>query len=231
MSQIARNLKDVRARLLAAARRAGREADEVRLVAVTKKVPPELVREALAADQRLFGENYVQEARTKREALGPGVTWHFIGPLQTNKARAAVELFDLIHVLDRLKLAQALEQAAARLGKVQEVLLQVNLAGEETKSGAAPEEVPALLKQVARLPHLQVVGLMTIPPWLTDPEAVRPYFRALRELRDHLQALGVVDHPLQELSMGMSGDFETAVAEGATLVRVGTAIFGTRPGG
>jgi pyridoxal phosphate enzyme (YggS family) len=139
-----------------------------------------------------------------------------------------VALFDLIHAVDRLKLAQALESAAARLGKVQAVLLQVNLAAEDTKSGAAPEAVPELLKALAGLPHLEVAGLMTMPPWFADPEAARPFFRALRELRDRMRDL--VGLALPELSMGMSGDYEVAVAEGATLVRVGTAIFGARPG-
>jgi pyridoxal phosphate enzyme (YggS family) len=226
MSGIAENLQVVKQRLLAAARQAARDPAAVRLVAVTKTVPLPRVEEAVAAGQRLFGENYFQEARPKIAALGPEVHWHFIGNLQSKKAAGAVALFDLIHSVDRLKLAVALEQAAARQGKVQPVLLQVNLAGEESKSGAAPEEVPGLLAELARLPHLEVRGLMTLPPWL-PAEAVRPYFRSLRELRDRLQ-----DHtglPLPELSMGMTADFEVAVQEGATLIRVGTAIFGTRP--
>ncbi|MGA9458376.1 MAG: YggS family pyridoxal phosphate-dependent enzyme, partial [Desulfobaccales bacterium] len=145
---------------------------------------------------------------------------------QSNKAKAAVGLFDVIHGVDSLKLAQALDAAAAFRGDIQKILIQVNLAGEASKSGAAPETVPGLLRELGRLPHLQVLGLMTLPPWLADPEAVRPYFRALRELRDRLAA--DCGQPLPELSMGMSGDFEVAVAEGATLVRVGTAIFGSR---
>lgn len=226
MSRIARNLENVMARIAAAARRAGRDPGAVRLVAVSKTVDLDRVREALAAGQRLFGENYIQEARDKIASLGPGVSWHLVGSLQTKKAGAAVELFHLIHSVDRLKLAQALDQAAARRGKIQEVLLQVNLGGEESKSGAAPEDLPELLLQVSRLPHLRVLGLMTMPPWLADPEAVRPYFRALREIRDRGRA--PTGLPLEELSMGMSGDFEVAVEEGATLVRVGTAIFGRR---
>lgn len=229
MSQIAQNLEEVRKRLEAAARRAGRDPAAVRCVAVSKTVDLDRVREAVAAGHRLFGENYLQEAKNKIAALGPEVSWHFVGHLQSKKARGVVELFHLIHSLDRLKLAQALEEAAARMGKVQEVLVQVDLAGEETKSGAPPEEVPDLLREIAQLPHLKVLGLMTMPPWFADPEAVRPYFRALRELRDRLRHLQVVDSPLNELSMGMSGDFEVAIEEGATLVRVGTAIFGSRP--
>ena len=225
---IAENLQAVRARIETAARRAGRDPAAVRLVAVSKTVAVERLREAAAAGQHLFGENYLQEARPKIAALGPGIAWHFVGHLQSNKAKAAVELFELIHGVDRLNLAQALSQAAARLGKVQEVLIQVNLAGEESKSGAEPAAVPALLQALAGLPHLMVAGFMTMPPWFPDAEAVRPYFRALRELRDRLESQALAGHPLPELSMGMTGDFEVAVEEGATLVRVGTAIFGAR---
>ena len=226
MSQIAHNLEEVRSRLTAAARRVGRDPSAVKLVAVSKTVDLERIKEARDAGQTIFGENYLQEARGKIAALGPGVTWHLVGHLQSNKAKAAVELFHLIHSVDRLRLARALDAAAAQMGKVQEILLQVNLAGEASKSGATLKAAPELLQEIARLPHLRVVGLMTMPPWFADPEAARPYFRALRELRDRLLQLGIC--PLPELSMGMSGDFEAAVEEGATLVRVGTAIFGQR---
>jgi pyridoxal phosphate enzyme (YggS family) len=174
------------------------------------------------------GENYLQEARDKIAALGRQVSWHLVGHLQSNKAKGAVELFDLIHAVDRLKLARALDAAAARLGKVQDILIQVNQGGEATKSGVEPAVAADLLQEVARLPHLRVLGLMTMPPWFPDPEAARPYFRALRELRDRLRDLSGL--PLAELSMGMSGDFAVAIEEGATLVRVGTAIFGPRRG-
>ncbi len=184
----------------------------------------------MAAGHTLFGENYVQEGKAKIASLGTGLTWHFIGHLQSNKAKAAVELFHLIHSVDRLSLAQALEQAAARSGKVQDILLQVNLAGEATKSGTTREDAQALLREISALPHLRVLGLMTMPPWFPDPEAARPYFRALRELRDELRRFDLVDGDLAQLSMGMTGDFEVAVAEGATLVRIGTAVFGPRPG-
>jgi len=229
MSLIADHLAAVRGKITAAALRAGRDPSAVRLVAVTKTVDLARLEEAVVAGHTLFGENYVQEAQAKIAALGPGLAWHFIGHLQSNKARAAVELFQLIHSVDRLSLARALDQAAARRGKVQDILLQVNLAGEETKSGAAPGDTENLLREIGKMPNLRVLGLMTMPPWLTDPEAVRPYFRALRELRDRLRAACLVAGDLPELSMGMTGDFETAVAEGATLVRVGTAIFGRRP--
>jgi pyridoxal phosphate enzyme (YggS family) len=202
-------------------------------VAVSKTVDLERIRAAIDAGQDLFGENYLQEARDKIAALGRQVSWHLVGHLQSNKARGAVELFDLIHAVDRIKLARALDAAAARLGQIQDVLIQVNQEGEATKSGVSPEAAPELLKEVARLPHLQVLGLMTMPPWFPDPEAARPYFRALRELRDRLRDLSGL--PLTELSMGMSGDFAVAAEEGSTLVRVGTAIFGQRgssfPGG
>lgn len=226
MSGIARNLEEVKGRIAAAARGAGRDPALVRLVAVSKTVDLEHIQAAVAAGQLLFGENYLQEARPKIAALGPALSWHFIGHLQSNKAKAAAGLFDVIHGVDSLKLAQALNSAAASKGDIQKILIQINLAGEASKSGAAPETVPGLLRELGRLPHLQVLGLMTLPPWLADPEAVRPYFRALRELRDRLEA--DLRQPLPELSMGMSGDFEAAVAEGATLVRVGTAIFGSR---
>ena len=229
MSQIAQNLAAVRRRVEAAARRAGRDPAAVRLVAVSKTVDLDRLRQAVAAGQLIFGENYLQEAQPKVAALGPGVSWHFVGHLQTKKARGVVELFDLIHSVDRLKLARALEEAAARQGKIQEVLVQVDLAAEETKSGAAPDSMADLLREISTLAHLRVVGLMTMPPWFSDPEAVRPYFKALRELRDRLRQQQVIDSSLAELSMGMSGDYEVAVEEGATLVRVGTAIFGVRP--
>jgi PLP dependent protein len=228
MDQIKNNLEAIKRRLDEAAKAAGRDPADLRLVAVTKTVGPEGLKAAVAAGQRLFGENYVQEAKTKIAALGPGVAWHFIGHLQSNKARTAVELFHLIHSVDRLSLAQALEQAAARLGKVQDILLQVNLAGEASKSGTAPENAEALLRDLGQLPHLKVLGLMTMPPWFDDPERVRPYFRELRLLRDRLRRLQLVAGDLPDLSMGMTGDFEVAVREGATLVRIGTAIFGPR---
>jgi pyridoxal phosphate enzyme (YggS family) len=226
LTQVAQNLEEVRRAIADAARRAGRDPSTVRLVAVGKTVDLERIRAAMDAGQDLFGENYLQEARDKIAVLGRRVGWHLVGHLQSNKAKGAVELFDLIHAVDRLKLAEALDAAAARLGKIQDVLIQVNQGGEATKSGVAPEAAPALLQEVARLPHLRVLGLMTMPPWLPDPEAVRPYFRGLRELRDRLR--GLTGLPLTELSMGMSGDFAVAVEEGATLVRVGTAIFGER---
>ncbi len=225
---IADNVRRVRAQIEAAARRAGRDPAAVRLVAVSKTVEVERIRAALAAGIDTLGENYLQEAQAKIRELSPaGASWHFIGHLQSNKAAAAAGLFDLIHSVDRLKLATALETAASRQGKTQDILIEVNLAGEASKSGVAPEGAPELLRAVLACPHLRPRGLMAMPPWLADPEAVRPYFRQLRELRDAL-ARTFPDAFLTELSMGMSQDFEVAIEEGATLVRVGTAIFGLR---
>ena len=217
------------AAMAAAARRVGRDPTSVRLVGAAKTVPVERLRPVVAAGLAIVGENYLQEAKAKIAALDLPVSWHFIGHLQTNKAAAAVKLFDLIHSVDRPSLAQALDRAAARLGKVQDILLEVNLGGEATKSGVAPEELAALLQCCAGLPHLRVRGLMTMPPWRPDPEEVRPYFRQLRQARDQLQALHLPGVELAELSMGMSDDFAVAIEEGATLVRIGTALFGRRP--
>jgi PLP dependent protein len=190
----------------------------VTLLAVTKTVPPERVDAALKAGITVFGENKLQEAKAKIPLVSSRAHWHFIGHLQTNKARNAVELFELIHSVDSVKLAVELNQWAARAAKTQAILLEVNAAGEASKFGIKPEDLPATLAQIQQLPRLEVRGLMTVPPFVGDP---RPYFRRLRELRD---ATG-----LRELSMGMSHDFEVAIEEGATIVRIGTAIFGKRP--
>jgi len=206
----------VRERIAAACARAGRDPASVRLVAVSKTQPLDKLREAAAAGQRIFGENYAQELREKADAL-PGCEWHFVGALQTNKARLVVGRAALIHTCDRIALAQELSKRARNAGLVQPVLLEVNVGREPQKAGALPEDTPALLAEVRALPGLRCEGLMCIPPASGDP---RPHFRALRELA---QRLG-----LAELSMGMSADYETAIEEGATLVRVGTAIFGER---
>ncbi len=225
---IPERVRAVRRRIEAAAAACGRDPAEIRLVAVSKTWPPQAVVAAHEAGLGVFGENYVQEARDKIAALAAlPLRWHLIGHLQTNKAKFAVRLFDLIHTLDSVRLAREIDRLAARLPKVQDVLIQVSLAGEETKSGASPAEVPALLAEASRLSHLRVLGLMTIPPYFDDPERARPYFARLRALRDRLEEESGIALP--ELSMGMTGDFEAAIAEGATLVRIGTAIFGNRP--
>lgn len=224
---IAQNLAAIRARMDAAARSVGRQPGEVSLVAVSKRNPPEAVAAALAAGQVDFGENYVQEAAAKVPALGPGPRWHLIGHLQTNKARQAAQLFSVIQTLDSLKLAQALDRQAGELDQRLTVLVQVSLAGETQKSGLEPAQVPALAQAVAALPHLDLRGLMTMPPFFDDPEAARPFFASLRQLAQTL-APDLPPQAMSQLSMGMSGDFEAAIQEGATLVRVGTAIFGAR---
>ncbi len=217
------------AAIAAAARRVGRAPETVRLVGASKTVPLDRVRQAVAAGLTILGENYLQEAREKIAGLDLPASWHFIGHLQSNKAKAAVKLFDLIHSVDRPSLAQALNEAAAKINWVQDILLEVNLAQEATKSGVNPEDLEDLLRSCAALPHLRVRGLMTMPPWFADPEKVRPYFQVLRRVRDHLQSLNIPGVDLSELSMGMSGDFQVAIEEGATLVRIGTALFGARP--
>jgi len=197
-------------------------------VAVTKTVRPELIREAVAAGATILGENRVQEAREKVELLGRIASWHMIGRLQTNKAKYAVRLFDLIHSVDGLDLAREIDRQAKKTGKVQDVLIEVNIAGEETKTGVPTGSVRELLTAAAGLKNIRITGLMTMPPYSEDPEDSRRYFRRLRELADGIASENIPGVSLKELSMGMSGDFEVAVEEGATMVRVGTAIFGVR---
>lgn len=209
-----------------AALAAGRDPAGVRLVAVSKRHPAAAVAALHAAGQTVFGENYVQEARAKMAALPASIQWHLVGHLQTNKARQAVGAFALIHSLDSVRLAQTLQEAAARQGVTQPVLVQVNLGREVQKSGVLEEDLPALAETLVGAPNLAWQGLMLLPPCFDDPEGARPYFAALRRLRDGLEERWGVRLP--ELSMGMSGDFAAAIAEGATLVRVGTRIFGER---
>jgi PLP dependent protein len=220
---VAENLARVRERIEAACDRARHDPASVRLVAVSKLQPPEAVLAAFTAGQREFGENYAQELRDKASTL-PEAEWHFIGALQTNKAKLVVGRASLVHTCDRAALAHELNKRAAADSLLQRVLVQVNVGGEKQKGGALPEDVPALVREVAAFPALACDGLMCIPPAADDP---RPHFRALRELRDRLRDAGL--GALAELSMGMSADYETAVEEGATIVRVGTAIFGERP--
>ena len=229
MNTIQTRLAALLARIQSAAANAGRAGDGIRLVAVSKTFPSEAIRQAIAAGVSDIGENYIQEARNKFEALqGTAVKWHFIGRLQTNKSRDAVRMFDLIHTLDSYKLALELDRWARRLQKIQPVLIQVNVAGEATKAGVAPEEALSLVRQAAALENIAVKGLMTMPPYFNAPEKVRPFFAALRQLRDRIRHEEIANIGMQELSMGMTGDFEAAVAEGATLVRIGTALFGER---
>lgn len=227
MSSIATALEEVRGRIETACSRSGRAAGEVGLVAVTKTVEVENIRRLVECGHHLLGENRVQEALEKIPLLGPPARWHLVGHLQRNKARHAVGLFDLLHGVDSQKLAAEIDRRAAQAGIRQAVLLQVNLSGEQTKSGVAERDLPALLDAIAALRNLELRGLMTIPPPVEDPEDSRGWFRGLRELRDRCASrLGL---PLPDLSMGMTDDFEVAVEEGATLVRIGRAIFGERP--
>ncbi|MFY9942370.1 MAG: YggS family pyridoxal phosphate-dependent enzyme [Desulfobacterales bacterium] len=222
-------LETVLDRIRKAALACGRDPRSVRLVAVSKTVSAERVRAAVTAGVDTLGENYIQEARAKIEALAAlPVTWHFIGHLQSNKAKHAVRLFELIHTVDSLKLAAELDRQAARAGKTQRVLVQVNVSGEASKSGASEAEAGRLVADIGKLAHLSVEGLMTMPPFFDQPEKARPSFRALRRLRDEIQQRHLPGVDLRELSMGMTGDFEVAIAEGATLVRIGTALFGER---
>ena len=213
----------------AAARRAGREPHTVRLVAVCKTVSPERVREAVEAGAQILGENYIQEAQRKIETLRVGIPWHFIGHLQKNKAKYAIRLFDLIHSVDSFALAEELSRTAQKQGKVQEVLLQADLSGEETKFGVSEGEIIQMAEKISGLKNISVKGLMTLPSFSDDPEESRPYFQKLRSLRDLLAKMKIPGISMDELSMGMSGDFEMAIEEGATLIRIGTAIFGPRP--
>jgi PLP dependent protein len=226
MSPIRANLQAVRQRIEAAVRAAGRPAQSVRLVAVSKTFSEGAVREAVAAGQRDFGENYVQEGVEKIRALADlGIVWHYIGPIQSNKTRAIAESFDWVHSLDRAKIAARLSEARDPARSELQVCIQVNVSGEATKSGVAPGEVGELARQVAALPRLKLRGLMAVPEPTPDGEMQRRRFAQLRELRDRLNQDSFA---LDTLSMGMSADMEAAIAEGATLVRVGTAIFGER---
>jgi pyridoxal phosphate enzyme (YggS family) len=229
-SQLGLRLQQVSARIAAAAVRAGRAPEEVTLVAVTKTHPPERVLEALAAGAADFGENRVQEAEKKIPQVGrQAAHWHLIGHLQSNKARKAVALFDVIHSLDSLALARRLERFCVEDNReVLPVLIQVDLGHEKTKSGVGERELPGLVKAMAECEHLRLQGLMTLPPYFDEPERVRPFFRTLRELRDGLRSQGAFGDARGELSMGMTHDYEIAIAEGATMVRIGTAIFGER---
>ncbi len=225
---IEENLLHIRELIAAAARRAGRDPETVRLVAVSKTKPASAVDEAARAGQRLFGENYVQEFTVKAKEVSAPVEWHFIGALQSNKVRQIAGLVTLIHSVDRLSLVQEIERQWAKLDATCDVLIQVNIAGEATKSGTTAADLITLVKEVATLPHLRVRGLMTMPPFFDDPDGARPYFRELKRLAGVVAAEGIPRVAMEELSMGMSGDFEAAVEEGATLVRIGTSLFGVR---
>lgn len=234
MISIKENLTAIKAQIAAAASRAGRNPDAIKLIAVSKRISPELIIEAARCGQTIFGENYVQEAQSKFAAIrlttAPPVSCHLIGHLQSNKVRAAIETFQSIETVDSIKLAQTLEQHLAAQKRQLSILIQVNVGLEPQKQGIKPEQTADLIRRIDKCPHLKVKGLMTMPPLATDGEDSRPYFKKLRHLAKDLQGMGLLgQHGPVELSMGMSADFEVAIEEGATIVRVGTAIFGTRP--
>ena len=220
----------VRGRIEASKQLCGRDREEISLIAVTKTHPVETVRLALSLGLRDFGENRVQEAESKIESLsGSGARWHLIGHLQANKARRAVKLFDVIHSLDSVSLSLRLDRLCIEEGRTRlPVMIQLDLAGEETKSGVAESELQTVVNAVADCERLSLVGLMTLPPYFEDPERARPFFRRLRELRDTLRRQQQFGDSAGELSMGMTHDFEVAIEEGATMLRIGTAIFGQR---
>jgi hypothetical protein len=224
-----KRLSNVKERIKKAAIDCGRDPDTVYLVAVSKTMPKDRVREAIKAGADILGENYIQEARDKINALSSyPVSWHFIGHLQSNKAKYAVKLFDMIHTVDSLKLAHELNKQAKKINKIQKILIQVNISMESTKSGVYEDDAQKLIKEISLFENLSIKGLMTMPPFFNNPEEAGPYFSALRALRDNIRDKAIKNINMQELSMGMTGDFEVAVKEGATFVRIGTAIFGER---
>jgi pyridoxal phosphate enzyme (YggS family) len=230
MRTVADNLSAVKERIAKAAARAGRDPQGITLVAVTKTMPVGRIREAIEAGQQVFGENRVQEAQAKVEELGRQVHWHLIGHLQRNKVKFACALFDLIESVDSLPLAQDIDARAARHGVVMPILIQVNIGDETTKSGVAASQALELVQQTATLPHVSINGLMCVPPAVEMAEHARPHFVALRTLAEQIAQARIPRVAMSELSMGMSHDFEVAIEEGATMVRVGAAIFGPRPG-
>jgi len=225
---IAANIAQIRQRIAAVCRLCERDPDTVRLVAVSKKKPAADIDAAVAAGQRLFGESYVQECIAKTDEVQAPAEWHFIGALQSNKVKYLRGKVAMIHSVDRRSLAEEIDRQWGKINASVDILIQVNLGEEASKSGATAESVIELVHEVAQLEHVRIKGLMALPPWEEDPEAVRPYFRQLRLLAEHISTLKLPNVAMHELSMGMSHDFEVAIEEGATLVRIGTAIFGER---
>lgn len=225
---VAENLKAVENKISAACQRAGRKREDVTLIAVSKTKPEAMIEEAYGIGQRDFGENKVQELVRKRELLPEDIRWHLIGHLQTNKARAVVDKACLIHSVDSLHLAKAISKEAVKKGCTASILVEVNVAGEDTKFGAAPEETIRLVENIAPLPNLKIEGLMTIAPFVDDPEENRPIFSNLKKLSVDIAAKNVNNVSMRVLSMGMTNDYEVAIEEGSTMIRVGTGIFGER---
>jgi pyridoxal phosphate enzyme (YggS family) len=227
-SSIAANINTIKQKIAAAAARSHRSLDSIKLLAVTKTVPSVCIDEAIDAGITMFGENYVQEAKEKVAVIGPRAQWHMIGHLQTNKAKYAVNLFNYIHSVDRMDLARALDKKARLTSRKMNILIEVNVSGEKTKNGIPAATAIALVKDVSRLENISVQGLMTMAPYSANPENSRPYFISLRNLRDDIIRAGITGIIMEELSMGMTDDFEVAIEEGATIVRIGRAIFGER---
>jgi pyridoxal phosphate enzyme (YggS family) len=228
MTDIKANVQRVMETIERAARQSGRDPESIRLLAATKTRSVAEIRVAVEAGVRLFGENYVQEGETKSKQVGASVEWHMIGHLQRNKVKGALEVFSVIESLDSLELARVLDREAGKRGGTARAFVEVNIGGEPTKSGVSRNQVSPLIEAVGGLPHLSVEGLMTVPPFFSDAEGARPYFRALKELQLSLGNLGIPNVRLSELSMGMTNDYAVAIQEGATIVRIGTAIFGER---
>jgi len=228
MNNIAANIEKINRRISVACQRVERDPAEVRLIAISKVKPAEQVEEAFLAGQKLFGESYVQEFRDKEPLVKNRVSWHFVGSLQSNKVKYLRGKVAMIHSVDRLSLAQEISQQWSKIDAEIEILLQINLGNEISKSGCSPKELEILVRSISTLPNVKICGLMCLPPNSTNPEQVRPYFKQLRELAEKIEGLNLPRVTMRELSMGMSSDFEVAVEEGATLVRIGTAIFGER---
>lgn len=226
---VKKRIEKIRNRIKQSALRSSRNPSDIRLVAVSKTVAPQDIKSAIDAGVFIFGENYIQEAMQKIDEIADSrLAWHFIGHLQSNKAKYAVRYFDLIHSVDSFKLAKEINSQAKKVNKVQDILVQINIAMESTKSGVSAKDAISLVKDISTLENVSVKGLMTVPPFFNQPETVRPYFKALALIKDRIQKESIKHIEMKELSMGMTGDFEVAVEEGATLVRIGTAIFGER---
>lgn len=229
MNELKARIYTINEKIRSAALSSGKSPDDIKLIAVSKKKSAETVMKAIEAGQLIFGENYIQEAISKIESVSKNETkWHFIGHLQKNKAKYAVRLFDLIHTVDSEALAYELSKYAAKIGKIQNILIQVRIGDEDSKSGVLPENASELAIKISELENIRLVGLMTIPPHTEDPDEARGYFRQLRQIAEEIESKNIPGVTMKELSMGMSDDFEIAISEGATLVRVGTAIFGER---
>ncbi len=227
--QIKSNIEQIQKEIDQTAAGCGRETGTVSLIAVSKRKPADMIQAAIDAGHRDFGENYIQEAMEKIDHLGKdSATWHFIGHLQSNKAKFAVKYFDLIHTVDKVKLAKEINKQAAKIDKTQDILLQINIAEEETKSGAKAEDVLDLVRKISEFDNLFLKGLMCMPPFFADPEDARNYFKAVKNISLAIEKEDLPNVSMSHLSMGMSNDFAVAIEEGATLVRVGTAIFGSR---